>query len=97
MPGHQFVALRSDLDPGASMSPHTHPGSMIGYVFHGSLQVQVAGAKLSTYQRGEWWYVEPAQIIRVTSNTSKAVRASMLAFLLLPKGKPVSTPVGKKA
>jgi quercetin dioxygenase-like cupin family protein len=92
VPGHNAVVVRVDLAPGASSPPHHHPGSVIGYVLSGAIRNKVALEAVTDYKQGELWYEPPKAVHGVFQNMSKSEPASVLAFMIVPKGAPLTTP-----
>jgi quercetin dioxygenase-like cupin family protein len=91
-PNHSAVVVRVDLAPGASSPPHHHPGSVIGYVLSGAIRNKMDSEAVTDYKQGELWYEPPKAIHRVFQNMSKSDPASVLAFMIVPKGAPLTTP-----
>jgi quercetin dioxygenase-like cupin family protein len=90
-PNHSAVIERVDLAPGAASPPHHHPGSVIGYVLSGGIRNQLDQEAVTDYKQGELWYEPPKAVHRVFQNLSKTEPASVLAFMIVPKGKPLTT------
>ena len=90
IPGREVVQVRGEFEPGAAVSPHTHPGDEVTYVLEGTLELHVAGKPTVTINAGEAFMV-PAEIVHSAKNTGK-VPAKVIAAYLVEKGKPLSTP-----
>ena len=91
------VVVRVDFAPGAASAAHRHPGSVVGYVISGTVEIQVAPGAIGSYQRGELWYEPPHALHRVARNLSRTAPASILAFMIVPKGKPLVLPASDTA
>ncbi|HYB90551.1 MAG TPA: cupin domain-containing protein [Candidatus Binataceae bacterium] len=91
------VVVRFDFAPGAASAPHRHPGSAIGYVLSGRVEIQVAPGAVGSYRQGELWYAPPHALHRVSRNLSTTAPASILFFMLVPKGKPFLLPASEPA
>jgi quercetin dioxygenase-like cupin family protein len=90
------VLVRVDFAPGAASTPHRHPGSVIAYVLEGEVENQVLPGPVSQYKRGEAWYESPGAVHQVARNPSKTAPAAILAFMLVPHGKPLVLPAEDK-
>ena len=90
VPGREVVQARVEIDPGAVVARHTHPGEEVTYVIDGSLTLEVDGAAPKTYGKGEVFIV-PAGTIHGARNAAGGV-ATILATYIVEKGKPLATP-----
>lgn len=81
--------------PGASSSPHTHPGITIAYVLEGSIRSKVGEQPERTFTSGQAFVELPGQLHAVSRNASDSEPARLLAVLLGEKGKPLTTVVRK--
>jgi quercetin dioxygenase-like cupin family protein len=90
------VLVRVDFAPGAASTPHRHPGSVVAYVLEGEVESQVLPGPVSKYKRGEAWYESPGAVHQVARNPSKTTPAALLAFMLVPQGKPLVLPPEEK-
>lgn len=76
--------------PGASSTPHRHPGHVFAYVLEGSVVSEVDPGTPITYERGQMWYEPPMHTHRVSRNASASKPAILLAFIILDKGQPIT-------
>jgi quercetin dioxygenase-like cupin family protein len=90
-----MVSLRElTLAPGASATnKHTHPGVVVVYVISGSIEVALGGQPTRVYRAGESFTEDPGQLHASTRNVSTTEPARFLAYVLSPKGVPLSSPV----
>ena len=91
-PRDPYEVAQSVLDfaPGAQTPAHTHPGQVFVTVLEGAITFRTGGAE-KTYQVGESFVEQPE--VAVQARNAGAVKATVLATYLLPKGAPLSTPV----
>jgi quercetin dioxygenase-like cupin family protein len=87
-PGYQTIINIIEFAPGAREVPHTHPGTLSGYVLEGNLTLEHEGRPTTTYKAGEAFYVETGKIHVGSNETAAAVK--MIATLVVEKGKPPS-------
>ena len=59
MEGYETVNARVDLDPGAVVARHTHPGIESSYVVEGGLELNVDGQGTRTFKAGDGFQVPP--------------------------------------
>src|ERR1700678_2309891 len=59
MDGYETVNARVDLDAGALVARHTHPGIESSYVVEGALELSVDGQGTRTFKAGEGFQVPP--------------------------------------
>ncbi len=80
------------MDRGGSSKAHRHPGLTFAYVLEGEIISKVGDEPETTYKTGEMWMETPDQLHAVSRNASATKPAKLLAILLAPKGKALSTP-----
>jgi quercetin dioxygenase-like cupin family protein len=78
--------------PGESSSAHRHPGITIVYVLEGEVRSKVGDGPEMTFTKGQMFLETPNQLHGVSRNASDTKPAKLLATLLAPKGKPLTTP-----
>lgn len=86
------TAVEVSYGPGESTHAHRHPGITIGYVVEGEIESKVGDEPATTYTAGEMFLETPGQLHSVSRNASNSRAAKLLAILLAPKGKPLTTP-----
>src|SRR6202023_1386657 len=96
VPGHEMVQSRVDIGPEAPLVKHTHPvvkhthpGEEIIYVLEGSLEYQIEGQPMKTFNAGEALTV-PAGVVHAVRNVGTG-NAAELATYVVEKGKPLLT------
>ena len=92
VPGKQLSVVTVEFAPGASSSPHRHPGSVAAYVLEGTVISEVDPGKPVTYKAGQTWYELPMHVHRVARNPSKKRPAKILALLIVEKGQELVLP-----
>lgn len=89
----EVVVKRIELKPGASAPPHLHPGMITGYVETGTLEFQLKGEPLKTLKAGDVFFEPPGSHHMVARNPDTAAKTVVIAFVVNPKGAPLSTPL----
>jgi quercetin dioxygenase-like cupin family protein len=89
MDGYVTVAMRVEVEPGALIARHTHPGIESSYIVEGALELSVDGEGTRTLGPGEGFQVAP----RVPhSGKNGAGKAVIAATYVVEKGKPLASP-----
>jgi quercetin dioxygenase-like cupin family protein len=86
-PGREVVQNRVDIDPGAPVVRHRHPGEEIIYVLDGTLEYQVEGTPPRRVKAGAVLTV-PAERVHAVKNVGTNTAAE-LATYVVEKGKPL--------
>lgn len=81
------------LLPGASAPPHVHPGMVVGYVESGTLEFQLKGGPLQKFKTGDTFLEPPGSHHMVAKNPDAKTKTIIIAFVVNPKGAPLSTPI----
>jgi quercetin dioxygenase-like cupin family protein len=89
----EIIVKRIELAPGVSAPPHLHPGMITGYVESGSLDFQLEGGPLLKLKAGDIFFEPPGSHHILAKNTDPAVRVVIIAFVINPKGAPLSLPL----
>jgi quercetin dioxygenase-like cupin family protein len=88
------TVLRLDLEPGATVPAHRHPGSLLVYVAAGSIEIQLEADAPVTYKAGQAFF-EPANHLHVlTRNPSAREKTTLIVFFVGKTGEPVTRPAG---
>ncbi len=90
-PGHEAVLARGEINPGAAVPKHTHPGEEVAYVLEGSVTLEVDGKPPATLQAGDVFFI-PAGTIHSAKNIGQNP-VKILSTYIVEKGKPLATPV----
>jgi quercetin dioxygenase-like cupin family protein len=91
IPGHEVVQQMVELQPGAVIGKHTHPGEEISVVLEGELRVEVVGKPAVTYKAGQAFTI-PKAAVHGGANAGK-VPMKLLVTYVVEKGKPLRTAV----
>ncbi|MGC2785836.1 MAG: cupin domain-containing protein [Roseiarcus sp.] len=89
MEGYEAVNVRVDLDAGALIARHTHPGIESSYVVDGGLELSVDGEGTRTFKAGDGFQVPP----RIPHGGKNGDKPTTLAITyIVEKGKPLASP-----
>jgi quercetin dioxygenase-like cupin family protein len=89
MPGYVTIITEAEIEAGATVGRHTHPGIESGYVLEGELELPVQGQPTRRLKSGDSFQVPPEtphagvkveQKVRITST------------YVVEKGKPLASP-----
>jgi quercetin dioxygenase-like cupin family protein len=90
VPGREAVTALAEIQPGASIGRHTHPGEEIGYVLEGTVRLEQEGAQPLTLSAGKAFAVPAGKVHDATNSGQGLVR--ILVTYVVEKGKPLATP-----
>jgi quercetin dioxygenase-like cupin family protein len=93
LPDKEVFVKRIELKPGASAPPHVHPGMVTGYVEAGTLEFQLKDQPLKTLKAGDTFFEPPGSVHMVARNPDAKTTTVVIAFVINPKGAPLSTPL----
>lgn len=94
--GLEAVLVEVTAPPGTPSHVHRHPGFVLGYVLEGEMNFAINSEPPRVVKTGGTFF-EPSGAIHTTGGSAdqgKPVR--FLAFLVAPKGSPVTLPVQAK-
>jgi quercetin dioxygenase-like cupin family protein len=89
----EIIIKRIELKPGAADVPHAHAGMITGYVESGTFEFQLKGGPLKTLKAGDTFFEPPGSHHMVARNPDPSSKTVVIAFIVNPKGTPVSTPL----
>lgn len=89
----EVLVKRIELQPGASAPPHVHPGMVTGYVERGTLEFQLKDEPLLKLKAGDTFFEPPGSHHMVAKNPDTSATTVVIAFVINPKGAPLSTPL----
>ena len=92
-PDKEILVKRIELQPGAEAPPHVHPGMVTGYVQAGSLDFQLKDGPLLKLKAGDTFFEPAGSHHMVAKNTGATEKVVIIAFVVNPKGAPLSTPI----
>jgi quercetin dioxygenase-like cupin family protein len=92
LPGTNFetVLVSSEIEPGAVIARHTHPGIESGIILEGGFDFTVEGQPARTYKVGEGWQV-PGGVVHSAKNGTSTTKVALT--YVVEKGKPLTTVV----
>ena len=89
MEGYETLEMRIELDPGAVVPRHTHPGVESGYVVEGGVELAVDGESPVALSPGDAFQVPTARPHSARNGAAKTVLADTF---VVEKGKPLASP-----
>lgn len=89
MDGYVTVEMRIDIEPGATIARHTHPGIESSYVIEGGFDLAIDGEGTRAFAPGEGFQVPPRRIHGGKNGPAKTVLA---ATYVVEKDKPLASP-----
>jgi quercetin dioxygenase-like cupin family protein len=90
-PGHEAVMARAEFNAGGAVGKHTHPGEELSYLLEGQVVLEIEGKPPATMKAGDVFFIPPG-VVHAVKNTG-AAPAKVLSTYIVPKGKPLATPV----
>lgn len=89
-PVYHSVTVRTVVDAGGEVLPHTHPGVEMGYVLEGRAVLRVAGRPSRPLSAGDGFSIPPRTVHSVQNTGPGAL--TMLSTYVVEKGQPISSP-----
>jgi quercetin dioxygenase-like cupin family protein len=89
MDGYVTVEVKIEIEPGALVARHTHPGVESDYLIEGSAELTVDGEGTRTYSAGEGFQIPTGVPYSGKNGPAKTVLA---ATYVVEKGKPLASP-----
>ena len=89
MDGYETVNVRVDLDAGALVPRHTHPGVELSYVIEGVLELSVDGQGARAFKVGDGFQV-PTRVPHSGKSGDKPT--ALVVTYVVEKGKPLASP-----
>jgi quercetin dioxygenase-like cupin family protein len=87
--GYVTVAVRTEIEAGAQVGRHTHPGIESTYILEGAVELDVDGQPARQLQAGEAFQL-PALVVHSAKNgPAKTILSSVF---VVEKGKPLGSP-----
>jgi len=88
-PGYETVDVKVEIEPGATIARHTHPGVESSYIVSGSTELTIDGEGTKTFSAGEAFQVAPGTPHGGKNGDQPTVIA---ATYVVEKGKPLASP-----
>jgi len=89
-PQYHTTTIRTLVDRGGVVEPHTHPGVEMGYVLGGHAVLKINGRPPRALSAGDSFAV-PARTIHSVENTGPGA-LTMLSTYVVEKGQPIASP-----
>jgi quercetin dioxygenase-like cupin family protein len=89
-PVYHTVTVKTLVDPGGEVAPHTHPGLEMGYVLDGQATLNVSGQPLRSLGAGDSFTIPPRTVHSV-QNTGPGP-LTMLSTYVVELGQPIASP-----
>ena len=87
--GYVTVEMRVDIEPGAAVARHTHPGVELGYLVEGGIDLAIDGAGAASLKAGDAYQVPTGVPHAGVNGSAKTV---LVATYVVEKGKPLASP-----
>jgi quercetin dioxygenase-like cupin family protein len=89
-PLYHTVTVRTVVDPGGLVGPHTHPGIEMAYVLDGRAVLKVRGEPPLSLSAGDSFSV-PARTVHSVENTGPGA-LTMVSTYVVERGQPIASP-----
>ena len=86
---YQVIEARVEIPANVHVPPHTHPGTVVGYLLEGDYSIKLAGQPVKSLKPGESFLIPPGI---VHEEFAGAHPAKALAVFTVEKGKPLTSP-----
>ena len=90
-PGYVTLSVEAEIEAGATVGRHTHPGIESGYILEGSFELPIDGKETRVYKVGESFQVPSSTPHAGGKPSDQKVRIAIT--YILEKGKPLASPV----
>jgi len=90
IPGYQVLLVEATIPVGGREGKHTHPGTMVGYLLEGTMDLEIEGKPAQTLKAGDSVMVESGKLHEGINHGRVPIKA--LVTFIVEKGKPLSTP-----
>lgn len=88
-----FEVVLVELNPGPSNGgEHRHPGPVLGYVVDGTLRFGVNHGPEQIVPAGATFFEDTGALHSTFASATANANARVLAFMVVPKGSPLTTP-----
>jgi quercetin dioxygenase-like cupin family protein len=90
-PGYHSVTVKTTVDKGGTVLPHTHPGIEMSYLLDGQGTLKIAGQPDRMIKSGDSFAI-PAVTVHSLVNTGPGA-ITIITTYVVEKDKPLATPV----
>jgi quercetin dioxygenase-like cupin family protein len=89
-PRYHTVTVRTVVDTGGEVAPHTHPGVEMGYVLEGQAVLAVRGQSPRSISAGDSFSI-PARTVHSVKNAGPGALTMLSTYVVL-RGQPIASP-----
>lgn len=89
---YQTVTVRTVIDRGAQVPPHTHPGAEMAYVLAGKGALSVKGAPTQRLAAGDSFSIPEGEVHAVRNMGPGPL--TLLSTYVVERAKPIASPAG---
>lgn len=89
-PHYHTATVRTVVDRGGIVAPHTHPGIEMGYVLEGRAVLKVRGQPPRSLSTGDSFSI-PVRVVHSVENTGPGA-LTMLSTYVVEIGQPIASP-----
>jgi quercetin dioxygenase-like cupin family protein len=90
VPGYEVLLIEASLPVGGREGKHSHPGTMVGYILEGTMDLEVEGKPTQILKAGDSAMVEGGKMHEGINRGRVPIKA--LVTFVVEKGKPLTTP-----
>jgi quercetin dioxygenase-like cupin family protein len=90
MPGYVTIIVEAEIDAGATVARHTHPGIESGYVLEGAIELPIEGQETKILKAGDGFQVPPGKAHAGGKPAASKVR--LTSTYIVEKDKPLASP-----
>ena len=87
--GYVTVEMKVEIEPGAAIARHTHPGVESGYVVEGGTYLTIDGVGALALKPGDGFQV-PTRVVH--GGTNGPAKTVVVSTYVVEKGKPLASP-----
>ena len=89
MDGYVTIEMRIEIDPGATIARHTHPGIESGYIAQGGTELAIEGQGSLKLEAGDGFQV-PTRVPH--GGLNGPAKTVVISTYVVEKGKPLASP-----
>jgi quercetin dioxygenase-like cupin family protein len=87
--GYVTVSVRAEIEAGAAVARHTHPGVEATYIIEGGVELAIEGEPARQLQAGDAFQVPARAVHSAKNGPAKTILSSTY---VVEKGKPLASP-----
>src|SRR5262252_7340890 len=88
VPGYEVLLIEATLPVGGREGKHTHPGTMVGYILEGTMDLEIEGKPTLSLKAGDSAIVEGGKVHEGINRGRVPIKA--LVTFIVQKGKPLT-------